>query len=298
MGSTDYAVKENMDLKKTALILEGGGLRGVYTSGVLHYFMEKDLYFPYVIGVSMGACNAASYVSRQLGRNRIVNIRYIHDKRYFSYRSLLRRGELFGMHFIFNTIPYSLVPFDFETFNTSGQQCVTVVTDCETGEAVYYEKDGLGPEYMTVLQASSSLPFVAQPVRYRGRILMDGGLADSVPIGKSIADGNKRHVIVLTRPKGYRKSRSIISGKISRLRYRNYPGLCENIEKRSARYNKTMEFIEELEARGAVFIVRPRKPIEAGRIERSQAKLYAAYDQGYEDAVHYSEALSSYLRKE
>lgn len=285
-----------MDLQGTALVLEGGGLRGVFTSGVLHYFMERNLYFPYVIGVSMGACNAASYVSRQQGRNRIVNIQYLNDRRYFSYLRLLTRGELFGMHFIFHTIPYSLVPFDFETFYASDQRCVTVVTDCRTGEALYYEKDGLGSDYMTVLQASSSLPFVAQPVRYKGRILMDGGLADSVPIRKSLDEGNTRNVVVLTRPKGYRKKRSPLAETITRLRYRRFPGLCENMATRYSRYNETMDFIDDLEARNEVFVIRPRGAIEAGRIERNRHRLYKAYDQGYEDALYYAEALASYLK--
>lgn len=285
-----------MDLQGTALILEGGGLRGVFTSGVLHYFMENNLYFPYVIGVSMGACNAASYVSRQQGRNRIVNIRYVNDRRYFSYLRLLVRGELFGMHFIFHTIPYSLVPFDFGTFFASDQRCVTVVSDCRTGEALYYEKDGLGLDYMTVLQASSSLPFVAHPVRYDGRALMDGGLADSVPIRKSIDDGNTRHVLVLTRPRGYRKKRSPLAEKITRLRYGRFPGLCKNVATRFIRYNETMDVIEEMEERNQVFVIRPRRPVAAGRIERNQQKLYGAYDQGYEDALYHADALTSYLK--
>ncbi len=138
--------------KDTALVLEGGGLRGVYTSGVLRYFMDRNLKFPYVIGVSMGACNGANYVSMQPERNRIVNIRYANDGRYLSYTRLLLDGELFGMRFLFDSIPNKLVPFDFETFRKSEQRFVAAATDCETGEPVYFDKDRPDGEMMTVLQ--------------------------------------------------------------------------------------------------------------------------------------------------
>ena len=150
-----------MKIENTGLILEGGGLRGVYTSGVLRFFMEKGLYFPYVIGVSMGACNAANYISRQPERNRIVNIRYINDFRYISYCRLFLKGELFGMNFIFNTIPNVLVPFDYETFKKNITRCIIVVMDCRTGETLYFDKDELGEDYLWVLQASCSLPFIS-----------------------------------------------------------------------------------------------------------------------------------------
>jgi predicted patatin/cPLA2 family phospholipase len=181
-----------MDVVHGALVLEGGGLRGIYTSGVLRFFMDEGIYFPYVIGVSMGACNAANYVSRQPERNRIVSTRYVNDARYLSYCRLFIRGELFGMKFIFDTLPRSLVPFDFPTFMENDVTCITVVTDCETGEALYYKKKELGEDFLKILQASNSLPFVAKPVHYNGLILMDGGLSDAIPIKKSINDGNEK----------------------------------------------------------------------------------------------------------
>jgi predicted patatin/cPLA2 family phospholipase len=283
-----------MDLEHGALVLEGGGLRGVYTSGVLRLFMDKGIFFPYVIGVSMGACNAANYVSRQPERNRIVCIRYVNDARYISYSRLLMRGELFGMEFIFDTLPHSLVPFDFKTFMDSDVKCITVVTDCETGETLYYEKKELGEDYLKVLQASNSLPFVAKPVHYKGRILMDGGLSDAVPIRKSIDDGNPKHVLILTRPKGYRKKRPRFI-RFASMRYSRYEGLCEALASRHARYNETMDFIDQLEHLSKVFVIRPRLALNAGRAERNKSKLYAAYDQGYSDASSCYARLRSYL---
>jgi predicted patatin/cPLA2 family phospholipase len=277
-----------------ALILEGGGLRGVYTSGVLRFFMDREVRFSYVIGVSMGACNAANYVSQQPGRNKVVNIRYVKDSRYLSYRRLFVKGELFGMSFIFNTLPNSLVPFDFKTFMQSDIKCITTVTDCETGEPLYYEKKGLGETaYMKILQASCSLPFIAKPVNYDGRIMMDGGLSDPIPIRKSIDDGNDKNVLVLTRPKGYRKKPSRLM-RFAYLRYPRYKGLCKALVSRYARYNETMDFVDQLERRGDVFVVRPRAKLYVGRIERNTEKLYAAYDQGYRDASTCYAELRSY----
>jgi predicted patatin/cPLA2 family phospholipase len=283
-----------MDLKQGALVLEGGGLRGVYTSGVLRFFMDKGIYFPYVIGVSMGACNAANYISRQPERNRIVCIRYVNDPRYISYSRLLMRGELFGMKFIFDTLPRSLVPFDFKTFMDNDVKCLTVVTDCETGETLYYDKKELGEDYLKILQASNSLPFVARPVHYDGRILMDGGLTDAVPIRKSIDDGNTRNVLILTRPKGYRKKQPRFI-RLAAMRYSRYKGLCEALASRHTRYNETMDFIDQVEQRGEVLVIRPRMALNVGRAERNKDKLYAAYDKGYSDASSCYTGLRSYL---
>ena len=277
-----------------ALILEGGGLRGVYTSGVLRLFADREIFLPYVIGVSMGACNAANYISHQPERNRIVCIRYVNDSRYISYSRQLFHGELFGMKFIFDTIPRSLVPFDFKTFMDNDAKCITVATDCETGEALYYEKKELGEDYLKVLQASNSLPFVAKPVHYHGLILMDGGLSDAVPIKKSIDDGNEKNVLILTRPKGYRKKRPHFLG-LAALRYPRYKGLLNALARRHTRYNETMDFIDELEQQGKVFVIRPRIALNVGRAERNKDRLYEAYDQGYSDASACYSGLRSYL---
>jgi len=283
-----------MDLQKSALILEGGGLRGIYTSGVLRLFIDQGIFLPYVIGVSMGACNAANYVSRQPERNRIVNTRFVNDSRYLSYRRLLMRGELFGMKFIFDTIPNSLVPFDYQTFRESAVKCVSVVTDCKTGKPLYFEKSELGEDYLSILQASTSLPFILKPVRCNGHILMDGGISDSIPIRKSISDGNRKNVLILTQQKGYRKKRFKFN-RIVRMRYPWFPGLCEALAHRYIRYNETMDFIDTLEQQGEVFVIRPRSALPVGRAERNKSKLYSVYDQGYRDVSESHDGLCRYL---
>lgn len=291
-----YLKNNTFSLEKTALVLEGGGLRGVYTSGVLHYFMEQDLHFPYVIGVSMGACNAANYVSRQQERNRIVNIRFVNDWRYLSYRRLLLKGELFGMRFIFDTIPNKLVPFDRTTFMSSRQQCITAVTDCISGKTTYLDKKEAGQDYMSILQASCSLPFISRPVRYKNQILMDGGIADAIPIQKSIADGNRKHILILTQPADYRKAPSRLY-MLAALRYPKLQGLRQLMADRHIRYNQTMDLIERLEAEGKAFTLRPKTKLIAGRIEQNKKKLYTTYDQGYNDAVGSFDDLLAFLGK-
>ena len=274
-----------MDLSNIGLVLEGGGFRGVYTAGVLEFFMEKKLDFPYVIGVSMGACNAVNYVSRQPGRNRAVTIGYINDPRYLSYRRFLTKGEIFGMDFIFNTIPKQLVPFDYRTFFENPTNCITVATDCHTGKAVYYEKNGLGEAYIsTLLRASSSLPVISKPVHYKKCVLLDGGLADSIPVGKSMADGNTKNIIVLTRPRGYRKKKSYLLDAMALL-YPRFRGLQKAMKTRHTIYNKTVDEIDKLQEQGSALVIRPASELPAGRLERNTEKLDAAYQQGYADAV-------------
>ncbi len=278
-----------------ALILEGGGLRGNYTAGVLRCLMAHECYFPYVIGVSIGACNGSNYVSRQPERNRIVNTRFVDDPRFMSYRRLLRSGELFGMTFIFDTLPNLLVPFDFERFHASSQRFIVTATDCESGRAVYYEKDRLDDAaLLAVLKAGCSLPFLQRPVRFRGRILMDGGIADAVPLQKSIADGNTRHVLVLTRPSGYRKGTSRLAGLI-RLRYPRYKGLAWSFMTRARRYNHTMNRIDRLEAEGAVFVIRPGAALRVKRTEKDVRKLEAIYVRGYHETAARLDDLKAYL---
>ena len=274
---------ENLKFENAALVLEGGGLRGTFTSGALRRFTEDKLYFSYVIGVSMGACNAANYVSLQTERNRIVNTRYVRDSRYISYRRLLMGGDLFGMNFIFETIPNKLIPFDYKTFYESPVRCMTGVTDCISGEVHYFDKHDLGDDYIEILKASCSLPFVSKPVKYKGNIYMDGGMADPIPIHRAVDDGWKKRVVILTRQRGYQKRPPKLPGFML-WRYRNFPGLKKCILMQYKRYNETIDFIEELEKKGDVFVIRPDREPPAGRVERNISKIYLAYDQGYAEA--------------
>ena len=198
------------------------------------------------------------------------------------------------MDFIFNTIPQEIVPFDYSTFYNSEQRNWVVATDCKSGEAVYYESKQLKEEFLRVLSASSSLPFIAKPVKYDGRVLMDGGLTDSIPVGKSIEHGNTRNVIILTQPRGYRKSRSNVY-KLANFRYPGYRGLGEALKNRWQVYNKTVDLVEELEDQGRLFVIRPEFDLHISRVERNQEKLFACYDYGYKRMKDLYHVMLDYL---
>jgi predicted patatin/cPLA2 family phospholipase len=270
-------------MNSIGLVLEGGGMRGVYTAGALDFLMEKELYYPYVIGVSAGACNALSYISRQIGRNRTVTVNYIRDSRYLSYRNLFKEKSIFGMDFIFNQLPNKLEPFDFDTFYQSPQRFVIGTMDAYTGESVYFTKEEAGESVLLVVQASSSLPFVSRPVEFRGRTLLDGGIADPIPIQKSIRDGNERNVIILTQEKSYRKKPLKLKWLAEKL-YPKYPGLLEVMAGRHKIYNDTLDFVDRLERNGQAIVIRPSVDLHVSRMEKNPKKLAALYDLGYNDA--------------
>ncbi|MGD6802971.1 patatin-like phospholipase family protein [Rossellomorea aquimaris] len=268
---------------QTGLVLEGGGMRGVYTAGVLEYLLENEVEFPYVIGVSAGACIAASYLSKQKGRNKKVNIGFAGDPNYLSWRNYFKNRELFGMDFVFNEIPNKIVPYDYEAFQNSTSQFVIGTTDCHTGESVYHNRSDYGEDVLTPIRASSSLPFVAPVVQFQSRHLLDGGISDPIPVRKAEADGYSKNVVILTRNKGYLKSPSKFNYLVKR-KYPQYPGLREAMMNRYKVYNETVEYLEKEEERGSVFIIRPEMPLKVGRIERNPRKLEELYNQGYEDA--------------
>ncbi|REK74281.1 patatin family protein [Paenibacillus paeoniae] len=277
------------------LILEGGGMRGVYTAGVLEYFSEHGLYFPYTIGVSAGACMGASYLSRQLGRNRIVNVNWVSDPRYLSWSNLWKNGQLFGMDFIFDEIPNKLVPFDYDAFQNSPEEYVIGTTDCTTGEPVYYHKNDPGYDLLKLLRASSSLPFIAPIVEFGGRKLLDGGIADPIPLREAERQGYQRNVLILTRNSDYRKSRSRFPWMLKRA-YTKYPKLVETMLRRYEVYNETLDYIESQEKAGNVFVIRPQETLTVGRMERNKEKLDALYMQGYRDADKLMPSLQDWMK--
>jgi predicted patatin/cPLA2 family phospholipase len=277
------------------LVLEGGGMRGVYTGGVLEYFQEQQLYFPYVVGVSAGACNGASYISRQKGRNHKVTIDLVNHPNYISYKNLWRKRELFGMDFIFDEIPNSLVPFDYQTFEQVPEKFYIGTTDCHTGEPVFFEKSHcLRDDLSLVLKASSSIPLMAPVVKYKGLDLLDGGVSEPIPIHKSVRDGNDKHVVILTRPKGYQKQKQRFTWVLHK-RFKQYPKLIEVMEHRYQKYNSSLQYIEEQERKGNAFVFRPSLSLKVGRIERNKEKLTELYTLGYNDAKKLHTQLNDWL---
>lgn len=269
-------------MQNTGLVLEGGGMRGLYTAGVLRYLMEQDIYIPYTIGVSAGACNGSSYIARQIDRNYSANIEYVSHPEYISYKRFLKKRELFGMDFIFNKIPNELVPFDMKAFCEAKEQFVVGVTDCLTGEPIYYSKEHQTKDIITILRASSSIPFFAPEISYDGRMLLDGGIADPIPIQKSETDGNTKNIVVLTGNKGYMKGSSF--NWFAKRKYKNYQGLLKALRDRHILYNDTIRYLEEQEEKGNVVLIRPIEKSDVSRIERNPEKLKKLYNQGYTEA--------------
>ena len=280
---------------EAGLVVEGGGMRGVYTAGVLDYFMEKNLYFDDCYGVSAGACHISSYVSKQIGRSMKVTLDYINDKRYCSINSLIKTGDMFGVEMLYDIIPNKLELYDYETFNKFKGNFYSVVTNCKTGKAEYIKIKDMKKDIIAV-RASSSLPLLSRIVEINGKEYLDGGITDSIPIKKSIKDGHKKNVVILTRDKTYRKSKPKFLSLL-KFKYKKYPNLVKAIENRYKIYNETLDFLEEEKAKNKVFIIQPKLPVKISRIEKDKDKLKALYNQGYEDAKELYEDLMKFLEE-
>lgn len=282
--------------KEAALVLEGGGTRGVFTAGVLDYLMEKEVKFPYVIGVSAGACNAIDYVSKQIGRTKDCTIIQDRKNRYIGTKDALKKGYLFDMDRLFDEYPNRLFPFDFDTYFASDIQCEVVVTNCLTGEAMYLSEKRDRERLLTICRASSSIPLISPVVDVDGIPCVDGGVADSVPLIHSMKLGHQKNVVVLTRNKGYRKK---APGK-SRLLYtaalKKYPNLLNALLNRYRNYNRVMELVEKWEEEGHIFVIRPEvEPVS--RTEQNVEKLTEFYDHGYQLMKQRMEEMQAYLEK-
>ncbi|QKS71159.1 patatin family protein [Paenalkalicoccus suaedae] len=280
---------------ETGLVLEGGGMRGVFTSGVLEYLLDNEIVFPNVVGVSAGACNAASYISRQRGRNKATTIDYSDHPEYISFKRLFKVGELFNMDLIFDQIPNVENPFDYEAFFGSPQKLYVGVTDCISGDTVYYEKQQLGHDFNLLLRASSSLPMVAPPITYKDRTYLDGGISDPIPINHSIEQGNKKHVVVLTQQKGYQKKPAKRGMWYFRRKFQQFPGLIDIVQNRSKIYNNTLAHIEQLEREGQALVIRPESLFNVTRLERKRDRLEALYDHGYYQMKQHREELERFI---
>lgn len=271
-------------LQKTGIVLEGGGMRGVYTSGVHEYLLEKDIYYPYVIGVSAGASNSCNYVSRQKGRGKRTNLDYLNNWRYMSFGSLLLTGSYFGLDFIFGDIPNALDLFDYDTFYHSPGIFRIGATNCITGETDYFDKSHITTTFEHI-KASCSLPFLSPMVKINGVPYLDGGISDPIPVRKALADGCEHVVVVLTQPQGYRKGPT--SQKMNflyRMIFGKYPALVKSLEVRNRYYNETVDFIEELERKGKATIIRPDGSLRLQRFEKDRFVLEKLFEQGYRDA--------------
>lgn len=270
----------------SGLVLEGGGMRGVFTCGVLDNFMDRGIRFPYTIGVSAGACNGLSYMSGQRGRAKFSNIDLLEKYHYIGLKYLLKKRNIMDFDLLFRDFPERILPYDYETYFHCPERYVMVTTNCLTGEANYFEEKRSKERVIDIVRASSSLPFVC-PIAYVDKIpMLDGGIVDSIPLLHARRDGFTNNVVVLTRNRGYRKKNQGI--KVPPFIYRKYPALRAAINRRSVLYNEQLELVERLEEAGEITVIRPQRPVEVNRIEQDVRKLTELYEEGYRCAEQFA----------
>lgn len=267
---------DNQDI---GLVLEGGGMRGVFTCGVLDWFMDNGIRFPFAVGVSAGACNGLSYMSGQRGRAKASNIDLMAEHKYVGFRYLLTQGCIMDFKLLFEDFPERIIPYDYPAYFSNPARFVMVATNCLTGKAEYLEEKQSAERVMAIVRASSSLPYVTRITPVDGVPMLDGGITDSIPVEYVMSQGFERLVVVLTRNKGYRKSLKYPA--VAKLFYRKYPHLRKALMNRNNEYNRQMELVEKLEAQGDILVIRPESPIKVGRMEKDPARLQELYDEGY-----------------
>lgn len=269
--------------EKSGLILEGGGMRGIFTIGVLDNLMDRGIRFPYIIGVSAGACNGLSYMSHQRGRAKYADIDLLKEYNYIGLKYLLTKGNIMDFDLLFHKFPEEISPYDYDKLASSPERYEMVTTSCITGKACYFEEKKNPKRVIDIVKASSSLPFVCPITYVDGEPMLDGGISDSIPLERAMSLGYDNNLVILTRNHGYRKPQK--ASKVPFFFYRKYPNIKAAIRGRNAMYNRQMELVEAMENKGRVQVLRPMKPVEVGRIERNIDKLLALYQEGYDLAA-------------
>ena len=280
---------------KTGLVLEGGAMRGLFSAGVMDVLMEHQIAFDGAIGVSAGAAFGCNYKSRQPGRVIRYNTEYARDPRYCSLRSLFKTGDLFGADFCYHELPNKLDPFDTEAFQQNPMEFYVVCTDVLTGEAVYQKCGIADDECFEWLRASASMPLVSRTVEIGGRRMLDGGIADSIPLRYFEQIGYNKILVILTQPEGYRKKKNKALPLI-RLSFRQYPKMVEALEKRHEKYNDTLAYVKKREREGAVLVLRPQDSLSIGRVEHNPERMRQVYDCGRKVALQSLEQIEAFLR--
>lgn len=279
---------------KKGLIMEGGAMRGMFTAGVIDVMMEHGIEFDGAIGVSAGACFGCNYKSRQIGRVIRYNTRFCQDKRYGGFRVLLKTGNFYSKEFCYEEVPTKLDVFDFDTYESNPMEFYVVCTDVETGEAVYHKYENRNDYGFEWIRASASMPLVSEFVEIDGRKLLDGALADSIPVQYFEGIGYGRNIVILTQPMGFRKERDRLF-HLMKLYYRKYPNLVEAIATRHIQYNQSLEHIARREQTGQLLVIRPEEPLPVSRTEKDPDKLRQTYELGRKAALERIDEITRFL---
>ncbi len=268
--------------EKTGLVLEGGGMRGIYTAGVLDVFLEHHICVDGVIGVSAGAIHGCSFVAGQTGRSIRYYKTYCKDKRFMSFYNFLRTGDMVDEQFCYHELPEVLDPYDYEAFERSGIKYYVTCSNVDTGKAEYLQITDMKRQ-IDLLRASASLPYVSRLVEYEGKRLLDGGCTDSIPVNAFMKMGYGKNVVVMTRPRNYVKGPEF--GGLAGIYYRKYPQFAKALKNRHKTYNNTKKLIRRLEEENRVFVISPGEDLAMGRACRDPEKIQRVYDIGRQDAV-------------
>ena len=280
---------------KTGLVMEGGAMRGMFTCGVQDVFMEEGITFDGAIGVSAGAAFGCNIKSHQIGRPIRYNKTYCRDKRYCSFHSLLKTGDLYGAEFCYHTLPYELDLFDMDTFEKDPMEFYVTCTDVDTGKAVYHKCSDGRENDIQWMRASASMPLVSRIVELGGFRLLDGGVGDSIPVRYFQKKGFEKNIVILTQPLGYRKQKNKLLPLI-RIAMRKYPNMIRAMANRHIRYNKTLDYIAEQEAAGKLLVIRPPKALEIGSTCKDVDELERVYQIGVATARENLEAVKAFLQ--
>lgn len=278
---------------KVGLVLQGGGIRGVYTSGVLDFFLDKGIRFPYVIAVSAGACNGAAYISGQRGWGKTIYTKYLRDKEYMGFKNLYMDGSFFKMDSIFDEVPKRLESFNFESFNSALEDFVVVATDCKSGMPVYLRRNSCSDMFKAI-RASSSLPFISKRVELDGLRLLDGGVSDPIPVKKAIEDGNDKNVVILTGSMEHQKKSRIMPIMAKRF-YPEHRELNEVLCNGHNLFNETLDYIDELRRSGRAYVIQPSQSIRTRLVERNLERINMLYELGYMDGENAFERILTCL---
>ena len=280
---------------KTGLVLEGGGMRGLFTAGVMDVMMERGIRFDGIVGVSAGATFGCNYKSHQVGRVLRYNVRFKDDPRYMGLRCLFRTGDLVAAEFSYHTLPNELDVFDFDAYNRDTAEFHVVCTDVLTGEPVYHRIDRMNDEGLEWIRASASMPLVSRPVSLDGRLLLDGGISDSIPLRYFQQQGFERNVVILTQPKGFYKRRTKLM-PLFHLFMRRYPAIVQAMSRRHEMYNDELSYLEEQERLGNILLIYPQSELPIGRTEQDETKMRLVYSMGRQKAEEVFKKDDSRLR--
>lgn len=282
-------------MENVGIILEGGAMRSMFSAGVLDFFLDNHIQIPNVMAVSAGAYAGMNYVSEQRGRVLDAVIKPLETEKYLGFRTFLKKGTFFDMDFLFEEVPKKRVPFDFTAFSESAKRFITSTVNCLTGEAVYYDRFEDADSLFKVCRAANSLPFIARITSIGGIPMLDGGMADAIPIGKALEEGWRKIIVVVTRNTNYRKKQRYFYLAMLRLVYRRYPRFVHMVRGRAERYNEALDLLERLEREGKVFIYRPSDEMCLTNNEADAEVLRGYYRHGYEVARSRQRELEAFL---